>query len=54
MQFKVPEIAGWRTKMFKTQEAKDSFEDKNKRKYQMVEVFVNNAYAMDIRPLRKM
>ena len=42
----------WITKVFKTREAMDKWIARNGHRYQMQEVFVNNAYALDIRKLR--
>jgi hypothetical protein len=42
----------WITKMFKTKDAKDKWILRNKHRYQIQEVFVNNAYALDVRKLR--
>jgi len=42
----------WVTKIFKTKEAKDKWIAKNEGKYQIVEIFVNNAYGLDVRRLR--
>ena len=54
----------WRTKEFKfkssensirkAQKARDSFIKKNKHRYQMEEVFLNNAYGVEYRPLRRL
>ena len=43
----------WSTKTFKTKESFDKFWQKNKNKYQMQEVFINNAYGIDYKPLKK-
>ena len=38
------EINGWRMKAFKTKEEYDSFINNNSRRYQMVEIFLDNCY----------
>lgn len=43
----------WKTKIFKTKKAFNDFVTKNQNKYQMTEVFVNNAYAIEYKPLIK-
>jgi len=43
----------WTIKEFKTLEAKNKWLQKNSSKYQYVEVFINNAYGLDIKKLRK-
>lgn len=43
----------WKTKTFKTREEFNKFVTKNKNKYQMEEVFINNGFAVDYRPLLK-
>jgi hypothetical protein len=43
----------WVTKVFKTKLARDKWLAKNQARYQVVEVFVNNAYALDVRKLRQ-
>ena len=42
----------WKIKTFKTQELMDAFIKRNEGKIQFVEVFVNNAYAIEYRKLR--
>jgi hypothetical protein len=42
----------WITKIFKTKEAKDRWIQKNGHRYQIQEIFVNNAYGLDVRKLR--
>jgi len=44
----------WQTKTFKTKEAQQKWIDKNSTNYQIVEVFVNNGYAVDYRSLIKL
>lgn len=44
----------WRTKTFKTREEMEQWVSKNYLKYQMSEVFINNAYGIDYRPLIKL
>lgn len=43
----------WKTKTFKTKKAMETFLSKNAHKIQWVEVFVNNGYALEYRPLRR-
>ena len=43
----------WMIKEFKTREQLESFIDKNKDKIQYEEIFVNNAYAVEYRLLKK-
>ncbi len=43
----------WKTKEFKTKEQMDAWVSKNNSKYQMQEVFINNAFGMDYKPLLK-
>jgi hypothetical protein len=42
----------WEIKTFKTREAMEKWIEKFGHRYQWVEVFVNNGYALDIRKLR--
>ena len=42
----------WTVKKFKSDSAKKSFMDRNKHRYQMVELFVANAYAVEYKPLK--
>jgi hypothetical protein len=42
----------WTIKTFKTNEAKNAWIEKNGHRYQIVEVFINNGYALDVRKLR--
>jgi hypothetical protein len=44
---------GVRIKEFKTQEQLDNFFKKNKKRYQMQEVFINNAYGVEYKELLK-
>lgn len=43
----------WTVKKFKTKEARDSWLKKNGHRYQVQEVFINNAYGLDVRKLRR-
>lgn len=43
----------WQTKVFKTKEAMQKFLDKNGHKIQWQEIFVNNAYGIMYRKLRR-
>lgn len=43
----------WKTKKFNTKEQLNDFFDKNRNRYQMQEVFINNAFGLDYRPLLK-
>ncbi len=40
----VQEINGWRMKAFKTKEEFDSFINSSSRRYQIVEIFLDNYY----------
>lgn len=42
----------WEVKIFKTTKARDSWIARNRHAYQFVEIFVNNAYGLDVRKLR--
>ncbi len=42
----------WTIKVFKTREKMNKFIQKNEGRIQWVEVFVNNGYAIEYRPLR--
>jgi hypothetical protein len=44
---------GWKIKIFKTQEAMASWLQRNGRRVQWQEIFVNNAYAVEYRKLVK-
>lgn len=44
---------GTRIKEFKTQEQLDNFFEKNKQRYQMQEVFINNTYGVEYKELLK-
>lgn len=44
----------WEIKEFKTRQEFEDFWNKNQNKYQMTEVFINNAYGIEYRPLLKM
>lgn len=43
----------WKIKEFKTRQQFENFWNRNKSKYQMVEVFINNAYGIEYKPLLK-
>lgn len=43
----------WTIKTFKTLEQKNKFIENNKSKYQIVEIFINNGYGLEIKKLRK-
>jgi hypothetical protein len=42
----------WTTKVFKTREAMERWIKRNGHRYQYHEVFINNAYGLDVRKLR--
>lgn len=42
----------WITKEFKSRDEQQKFIDKNKHRFQMEEVFIDNGYALDIRKLK--
>lgn len=42
----------WKTKYFKSAEARDKWIEKNQVHYEIVEIFVNNAFALEVRKLR--
>lgn len=42
----------WKVKVFKTREKMQQWLDKHEGKIQWEEIFVNNAYAVEYRPLR--
>ncbi len=42
----------WTIKRFKTAAARDTWIAKHEHRYQIVEIFVNNAYALEVRKLR--
>lgn len=42
----------WTLKIFKTRDAMQKWIERNGHRYQWQEVFVNNAYALDVRKLR--
>ena len=44
---------GVKIKEFKTQEALDNFRKKNKNRFLMQEVFINNSYGIEYKPLMK-
>ena len=43
----------WQQITFKTQKGLDIWRDTHKHKYQIEEVFINNGYCLDYRPLKK-
>ncbi len=43
----------WTIKTFKTKEALSQWLEKNERKIQYTELFINNGYALEYRKLRK-
>lgn len=45
---------GVKIKEFKTQKQLDNFFNKNKHKYLMQEVFINNSFGVEYKPLLKM
>jgi len=44
----------WTIKTFKTREKQQAFIVANSNKYQIVEIFLNNAFGLEIKKLRKM
>jgi hypothetical protein len=44
--------AWWHTKIFKTKEAKDKWIERHGHRYQIQEIFVNNAWGLEVRKLR--
>lgn len=44
---------GVKTKEFKTRQQFENFWNRNQNKYQMKEVFINNAYGIEYKPLLK-
>lgn len=42
----------WITKEFKSRDEQQKFIDKNKHRFQMEEVFIDNGYALDVRKLK--
>lgn len=42
----------WTVKIFKTKEAQDKWVKRNGHRYQIQEIFVNNAYGLEVRKLR--
>lgn len=42
----------WETKVFKTPEARDKWIARHGANYQIVEVFINNGWALDVKKLR--
>jgi len=42
----------WTVKNFKSVSAKKAFIERNKHRYQIVELFVANGYAVEYKPLR--
>lgn len=43
----------WKIKAFKTQQELARWCQRNYGKYQFVDIFLNNAYGVEYRPLRK-
>lgn len=43
----------WTLKIFKTGDAMYTWYDKHKNKYQVVQRFINNSWALDIKRLQK-
>lgn len=43
----------WKTKKFKTNAEKEAWIEKNKDKIQYTEIFINNGYAVEYKPLRQ-
>jgi len=43
----------WKIKEFKSRDAFQKFWDEHKNKYQMKEVFINNRYGIEYKPLKK-
>lgn len=43
----------WKIKQFKTQSELSRWVQRNYGKYQVVDIFINNAYGVEYRPLRK-
>ncbi len=43
----------WETKEFKSEKAMSKWISKNGSKYQYEEIFLNNAYGLEVRKLRK-
>lgn len=44
----------WKIKEFKTRQQFENFWERNKNRYQMEEVFINNAYGIEYKPLLRM
>lgn len=42
----------WEIKTFKTKQALDAFVTKNKNKYQIVTIFINNGFGLEIKKNR--
>jgi hypothetical protein len=42
----------WKTKVFRTKSAFDSWMTKNSKRYQITVIFINNGYGVEYRPLR--
>jgi hypothetical protein len=42
----------WQTKVFKTKESMQQWITKNQHKTQWQEIFINNAYGVEFKPLR--
>jgi len=43
----------WEIKIFKTEKSLKNWLEKNKNKYQIIQVFVNNSFALEVKRLRK-
>ena len=44
----------WKIKQFKTAEQKDKFLQRNKNRFQMAEIFINNGFAVEYKDLIKL
>lgn len=42
----------WETKIFKNREKMQAWIDRHSHKYQWNEIFINNAYGVEYKPLR--
>lgn len=42
----------WEKKIFKSAEARETWYQQNKKKYQMYYIFVNNGYGIEYKPLK--
>lgn len=43
----------WQTKTFKTKDAMQKWIERNSGKYQIVEIFINNGFALEYKRLRR-